>query len=154
MKTLRLQLRFLLPLAVALVVAAYIALPLLDQVTLRWFSRDLNSRGALMVNAMSDAMADALLDPRTDRLATLLDRAVQDERLFAIAACDAHGVLLHATRAFPDGLSCPRGMAIANRVDPRLRLAGGPVHVGVHNVMRMAQEVAAEQGPEGLIGRG
>ncbi|MGM9514058.1 alpha,alpha-trehalose-phosphate synthase (UDP-forming) [Roseateles sp. DB2] len=136
MKTLRLQLRFLLPLAVALVGAAYIALPLLDQVTLRWFSRDLNSRGALMVNALSDAVAEALLEPRADRLATLLDRAVQDERLFAIAACDANGVLLHATRSFPDGLSCARSLAIANRTDPRLKLAGGAVHVGIHVVTR------------------
>ena len=135
MKTLRLQLRFLLPLMVALVGAAYIALPLLDQVTLRWFSRDLNSRGALMVNAMSDAVAEALLAHRDDRLTTLLERAVQDERLFAIAVCDAEGRLLHATSAFPAGLNCARSLAIANRVDPRLKLAGGAVHVGVHNVM-------------------
>ncbi|MBB2484186.1 trehalose-6-phosphate synthase [Mitsuaria sp. WAJ17] len=144
MKTLRLQLRFLLPLALALVGAAYIALPLLDQVTLRWFSRDLNSRGALMVNAMSDAVAQAMLDPRGERLASLLDRAVQDERLFAIAACDASGVLLHATRAFPDGLICARVLSIANRQDPRLKLAGGPVHVGVHNITSLLQDVPAE----------
>lgn len=144
MKTLRLQLRFLLPLAVALVGAAYIALPLLDQVTLRWFSRDLNSRGALMVNAMSDAVAEALLDSRGERLSTLLDRAVQDERLFAIAACDAQGTLLHATHAFPDGLSCARSLSIANRQDPRLKLAGGAVHVGVHNIMRPAPDLPAE----------
>ncbi len=138
MKTLRLQLRFLLPLVVALVGAAYIALPLLDEVTLRWFSRDLNSRGALMVNAMSDAVAEALLDRRDDRLAALLERAVQDERLFAIAACDADGRLLHATRAFPSGLSCARSLAIAHRADPRLKLAGGAVHVGVHHVTGQA----------------
>ena len=41
-RTLRLQLRFLLPLLVTLVAAAYLAVPLLDSVTLRWFSRDLN----------------------------------------------------------------------------------------------------------------
>lgn len=147
MKTLRLQLRFLFPLAVALVGAAYIALPLLDQVTLRWFSRDLNSRGALMVNAMSDAVAQAMLEPRGERLSTLLDRAVQDERLFAIAACDAKGALLHATRSFPDGLGCARSLAVSNRQDPRLRLAGGAVHVGVHNIMRPQPEPLADPWP-------
>ena len=59
LKTLRLQLRFLLPLAATLVVAAYLAVPLMDQVTLRWFSRDLNSRGVLVANALSDSIADA-----------------------------------------------------------------------------------------------
>ena len=136
------------PLAVALVGAAYIALPLLDQVTLRWFSRDLNSRGALMVNAMSDAVAEALLDRRADRLSALLDRAVQDERLFAIAACDAEDRLLHGTRAFPAGLGCARSLAIANRLDPRLKLAGGAVHVGVHNVMGQLPEREPPPGPD------
>ena len=42
MKTLRLQLRFLVPLLLTLVAAAVIALPLLDQLTLRWFARDLS----------------------------------------------------------------------------------------------------------------
>ena len=40
MKTLRLQLRFLVPLALTLTAAAYIALPLMDRLTLRWFARD------------------------------------------------------------------------------------------------------------------
>lgn len=165
MKTLRLQLRFLLPLAVTLVGAAYIALPLLDQVTLRWFSRDLNSRGALMVNAMSESVADAMAElsegssgdvlasqralHQGDRLAAVLDRAVRDERLFAMAACDRQGHLLHATRAFPEGLGCARSLAIASRQDPRLRLAGGAVHVGVFPVLRPAAETGYSEGPAG-----
>ncbi|HEY4037446.1 MAG TPA: hypothetical protein VGM15_01380, partial [Burkholderiaceae bacterium] len=40
MNTFRLQLRFLVPLVVTLVAAAYLALPLMDRLTLRWFSRD------------------------------------------------------------------------------------------------------------------
>ena len=46
MKTFRLQLRFLAPLVVTLVATAYLALPLVDGLTLRWFSRDLNLRGS------------------------------------------------------------------------------------------------------------
>ena len=44
MNTFRLQLRFLLPLLVTLGVAAYLALPVMDRLTLRWFSRDLTLR--------------------------------------------------------------------------------------------------------------
>ena len=91
LRTLRLQLRFLLPLAGTLVVAAYLAVPLMDQVTLRWFSRDLNSRGALVANTLSDAITEALQSGRTARLRPLFERAAQDERLFALGLCGLDG---------------------------------------------------------------
>ena len=64
LKSARLQLRFLLPLVITLIAAAYVSVPLLDQVTLRWFSRDLNSRGVLVANALSDSVADAMFNDR------------------------------------------------------------------------------------------
>ena len=135
MKTLRLQLRFLLPLVITLVAAAYLAAPLMDQVTLRWFSRDLNSRGTLVANALSDSVASALLVDRTARLRPLFDRAVQDERLFAIGLCSIDGKLQQRTPGFPGSLSCTAAGALAQQADPRLALASGAVHVGVHEVM-------------------
>ena len=50
-QTIRLQLRFLLPLTVVVVATAWLVLPLVDRVTLRWFARDLDSRGAVVANA-------------------------------------------------------------------------------------------------------
>ena len=61
LKTLRLQLRFLLPLAAAMIAAAYVALPLMDKVTLRWFSRDINARGVLVANAIAPPRPPAQL---------------------------------------------------------------------------------------------
>ncbi len=109
LKTLRLQFRFLLPLALALVAAAYLAVPLMDQVTLRWFSRDLNSRGVLVTNALSDSVALALAEDRPARLQALFARAVQDERLVAIGLCSADGRMLQRSDAFPPTLSCAGG---------------------------------------------
>lgn len=131
----RLQLRFLLPLVVVLVAAANLAVPLMDQVTLRWFSRDLNSRGVLVANALSDSVAEALLAGRTARLQPLFDRTLQDERLFAIGLCSTGGELLQRTANFPARLSCSEAEALADQAEPRLSLAGGPVHVGMHEVM-------------------
>jgi trehalose 6-phosphate synthase len=68
MDTLRLQLRFLLPLIATLVAAAYLALPLMDQLTGRRFARDRNIRGALIGNALNDSIREALADPRGGRL--------------------------------------------------------------------------------------
>ena len=135
LRTLRLQLRFLLPLAATLVVAAYLAVPLMDQVTLRWFSRDLNSRGVLVANALSDTIAEAVSGARPQRLRPLFDRAAQDERLYALGLCSAEGRILQATERFPGSLSCAAAVELARHAQPRLDLKGGPVHVGVHEVM-------------------
>ncbi len=134
MKALNLQLRFLAPLLVTLVVAAYFALPLMDRLTLRWFARDLNLRGNLVTNTLSDSIADALGDAKGARLQLLFDRAVQDERLFAIGLCSPDGTMLQRTASFPRSLDCRQAAAAAELPDPRLRLAGGAVHVGVHTV--------------------
>ncbi len=135
LRTLRLQLRFLLPLAATLIVAAYLAVPLMDQVTLRWFSRDLNSRGMLVANALSDSITDALASSRLARLRPLFDRAAQDERLFALGLCGPQGQLLEATDRFPASLSCAQALQLSREAEPRLALAGGAVHVGVQDII-------------------
>lgn len=134
LRTLRLQLRFLVPLVITLVVAATLAVPFIDQVTLRWFSRDLNSRGVLVASALSDSVAQELMNDRVARLQPLFDRAAQDERLFAIGLCSVDGRQLYRTGQFPRNLSCAAAIELAQRTEPRLALEGGAVHVGVHNV--------------------
>lgn len=134
-RNLRLQLRFLLPLAATLVVASYLAVPLMDQVTLRWFSRDLNSRGGLVANALSDSIVEALAAQRLQRLAPLFDRTLQDERLVALGLCSTGGELLASAGRFPADLSCQVARQRSQTAQTVLDLAGGAVHVGVQDVM-------------------
>lgn len=134
MRMLSLQLRFLVPLLATLVAAAWISVPVLDQLTLRWFARDLNIRGALVTNTLSDAISDALTEARGRKLQALFDRVVQDERLYAIALCSADGVIVRRSASFPKALSCGDARQAALLPDPRLGLDGGAVHVGVHQV--------------------
>ena len=134
MKTFRLQLRFFLPLLVTLVAAAWLAAPIFDQLTLRWFSRDLTSRGVLVANALSDSVADAIVSERTSRLRSLFDRAVEDERLYAVGLCNAQGRLVEKSDRFPEKLTCPQAAAAAAQPEHRLVLDGGSVHVAVHPV--------------------
>jgi alpha,alpha-trehalose-phosphate synthase [UDP-forming] len=132
MNTFRLQLRFLVPLVVTLVAAAYLALPLMDRLTLRWFSRDQDLRGALLANALSDSIAEALSHERSSHLQTLLNRAVQDERLVAIGLCSLDGHLLDRSAGYPPTLTCAEARQAAAHTDSLLRIEGGPVHVGVY----------------------
>ncbi|HEX4596571.1 MAG TPA: trehalose-6-phosphate synthase [Burkholderiaceae bacterium] len=132
MNTFRLQLRFLVPLVVTLVAAAYLALPLMDRLTLRWFSRDLDLRGALLANALSDSIAEALTREGGSHLQVLFNRAVQDERLVAIGLCSLDGRLLHRTAGYPVTLTCAAARQAAEHSESLLRIEGGPVHVGVY----------------------
>jgi alpha,alpha-trehalose-phosphate synthase [UDP-forming] len=140
--TFRLQLRFLVPLVLTLVAAAYLALPLMDRLTLRWFSRDLDLRGTLVANALSDSISEALEDPKEARLQALFNRAVQDERLVAIGLCSVEGRLLRRTAGFPASLTCSAAQQTAARADPLLRIEGGSVHVGMYPVNAESGRVA------------
>ncbi|MDH3210684.1 MAG: trehalose-6-phosphate synthase, partial [Burkholderiaceae bacterium] len=142
MKVLNLQFRFLIPLVLTLVAAAYLALPLMDQLTLHWFSRDLSSRGVLVTNALADSIAEAMVETEGARLQTVFDRTVEDERLVAIGLCSLDGTLLQRTANYPNDLHCRAANAAASRPDPRLVVAGGAVHVGVYQVNADAKPVA------------
>ena len=135
MNTFRLQLRFLLPLVAVLVLAAYLALPLMDQLNLRWFARDLTLRDQVITNALSDSISSAMVDPQGSRLKALFDRTTQDERLFGIALCGIDGVMLQRTSNFPRTLTCEEAEQVAAQADPVIRLSGGAVHVGAHEVV-------------------
>ena len=142
-QTIRLQLRFLLPLVAVVIATAYLVLPVVDRVTLRWFARDLDSRGAVVANALSDSVVEALRVNRPHQLEKLFDRAVQDERLFAIGLCSPDGRMLQRTPAFPQELNCFNALEISSKRDPRLLLPGGPVHVAMHDVIDQPHSVPA-----------
>ena len=55
-----LSLRFILPLVLALAAMAYGVLPLVDQLTLRWFVRDLDIRAGLIANAVQEPWQERL----------------------------------------------------------------------------------------------
>ena len=142
-QTIRLQLRFLLPLIAVVIATAWLVLPVVDGVTLRWFSRDLDSRGAVVANALSDSVVEAVRANRPRQLEKLFDRAVNDERLFAIGLCSPDGQMLVRTPAFPPDLNCFDALQISSKRDPRLLLSGGPVHVAMHDVIDQPHLVAA-----------
>ena len=129
--TLRLQLRFLLPLALVLVAAAHLTLPLVDRLTVRWFARDLDLRGDLIANALSDPLVDALDAGDTARIDALFERTVLDERLLALGLCSPDHRLAQPTRAFPVELGCAQAATLGETSRPLFAAATGAVHVRV-----------------------
>jgi hypothetical protein len=58
--TMRLSLRFVLPLILVLAAFAYAIVPLVDQLTQRWFVRDMDIRSALIANTIGEPLLEQL----------------------------------------------------------------------------------------------
>ena len=97
----RLSLRFILPLGIALGVIAYAVVPLVDSLTLHWFIRDLDMRAALIVNTMQDALQEDLATGSRYKTAAYFNKITQDERLYAIGFCEKSEGAMIATKTFP-----------------------------------------------------
>jgi len=85
----RLSLRFVIPLLVAIAIFAYAALPLVDKLMLRWFSRDLEVRANLIATTVEGPLHDLIQTGNQARIPQFFTRLTQDERLFAVAFCPA-----------------------------------------------------------------
>jgi trehalose 6-phosphate synthase len=137
----RLSLRFLVPLVVALGAIAYAVVPLVDQLTLKWFLRDLDTRAAVIAKATQDQLVDLVREPVREpareqgrgtearrAVLKLFNRIIEDERVYAVGFCDASGRLLYATGLFPAAEVRCRAED-EPRYSQVTRTASGPLHV-------------------------
>ena len=125
-----LSLRFVVPLALALAAIAYAVVPLVDRLTFQWFVRDLDMRGALIVQAAQEPLVELLKSGRgaRERVLRYFDRIAEGQRVFALGFCDPSGKLAYATSSFPRAVSCgPAGATETRSIV--LELADGPLHV-------------------------
>ncbi len=129
----RLSLRFIVPLGLALAGIAYAVVPLVDRLTLQWFVQDLERRSALITNAVQEPFADLVRERSRAKVARFFDRVIRDERVFAIGFCNLESALAYSTRAFPDAVRCDAAALAAER-NRVLQHARGPLHVAVNPV--------------------
>ena len=106
MRPFQLSLRFIFPLALVLGAFALVMLPLIDELTERWFLRDLDSRSQVLAASLHDPMVDLVSMQDTESIQALLDRSVRDAHVRAIAFCDMSGRLLYHSGGFPPALGC------------------------------------------------
>jgi trehalose 6-phosphate synthase len=102
----RLALRFVVPLLLALTAIAYAVLPLVDRLTLHWFVRDLDTRSQLVARSIEENVVESTRIASTGRLVRLFTAITQDERLFALAYCAPGAAQPIATANFPADLPC------------------------------------------------
>ena len=131
-RSIRLSLRFVVPLAVALTLLAFAVVPLVDNLTLRWSVRDMDIRSRLIANTLHDPLAELLQQGNKAKINALLLRTIQDERLLALGFCDGNGKLLYRTPTFPGSLSCSSIASLDKGANPLHQLPQGAVHVAIH----------------------
>lgn len=129
---LRLSLRFILPLLIALTGVALLLAPVADRLTFQWFVRDIDARAALISNAMRDSLLRFLKKPSGPDFVRLAGPVIQDERLFGIAICDPQGKMIARTDEFPPAVHCLPGLLPGSRVE---RAGGGALHSSYHPVI-------------------
>jgi trehalose-6-phosphate synthase len=128
----RLSLRFLIPLLMALGVFAYAAVPLVDTLMTRWFVRDLDMRAQLIANAVQDPLVQMIESGSPGRIARYLARLTQDERIYAVGLCLPETTQAIATPDFPEALACDQLSSFTRSESPQLlRTPRGPLHVAV-----------------------
>jgi trehalose 6-phosphate synthase len=133
-RSLRLSLRFILPLAVVLGVFAYIVVPLMDNLTLRWSVRDLDNRSQLLASTLRVPLAEYVPMQDGAHINQLFDSAIQDERLFALGFCTPGGKLVYKTSTYPQSLGCWTPPENGSARKSLVQLPRGPVHVAESDV--------------------
>jgi len=128
-----LSLRFILPLLLVLSAIAYAVMPLVDQLTLRWFVRDLEIRAELVSNSVHETLQENILRGTRGKTLAYFNKITQDERLFAIGFCRDQARAPIATATFPAEIHCT-DLARFNDTHQRLLTSErGPLHVVVRN---------------------
>jgi trehalose-6-phosphate synthase len=125
----RLSLRFLIPLLIALGLFAYAAVPLVDILTTRWFIRDLDMRSNLIANTIQDPLEELVKTGNTARIAGYFQRLTNDERLYAVGLCLSNSAAPIATATFPSELRCSALTRYMSDGEHLLRTAKGVLHV-------------------------
>ena len=130
----RLSLRFVIPLLLALGAFAYIAVPLADSLMLRWFVRDLDMRSTLIASTVQEPLSGLILTGSTPRITAYFNRMLQDERLYAVGLCLDDRESPIATSQFPPEIRCAALEAYTGAAERPLRSSRGLLHLAVRAV--------------------
>jgi trehalose 6-phosphate synthase len=139
----RMTLRFVIPLLVALSAIAYATVSLVDQLVMRWFMRDLDSRSMLISNTIRDELVRRLATGDNNATVRLLTEVSQDEKLFALGVCTEGDQPVLATPSFPHDVNCSQARKLIGEPSGRAVSDLGVLHVAASTIGGTSGENAA-----------
>ncbi len=129
----RLSLRFVFPLLLALGAFAYAAVPLADSLMLKWFTRDLDIRSRLIASTVQEPLSDLAQSGSNIRVVAFLRKLTRDERLYAVGLCRKGDAKPIATQDFPAEIGCDTlGTSEEDSAGRRLETRRGMVHFAAY----------------------
>ncbi len=99
-------LRFVLPLAVASCVVAFVGLPYIQKLLAEWFSADVEVRAQLIMHTVESPVAELVAQDNEAKLRGYLARMTADERLLAVLICRPDGATIARSERVPRNISC------------------------------------------------
>ena len=99
-------LRFVLPLALASCVVAFLGLPYIQKLLAEWFSADVEVRAQLVMHTVEAPLAELVAQENEPKLRGYLARMTADERLLAVLICRPDGATIARSERVPHNISC------------------------------------------------
>jgi len=115
-RSFQLSLRFILPLALVIGLSALVLLPMVDELTQRWFLRDLDTRAQMVAASIRAPLIDYVMLQDAGAIRDLLERAAIDGHLLALGFCDVEGNLRYRSSALPPQINCRGAVPSAIRI--------------------------------------
>jgi len=125
----RILFRYVLPLAAAVALVAFVAVPYIDRVFAGWFRSDVELRSRLVMSSVGDPLAELLQNKELNRARAYLDRVAGDERLLGIVVCGGLGEKLIETALVPSIVGCSPSAPPAQGVHSVAEANFGPIEI-------------------------
>lgn len=98
--------RIIIPLLFLVLVLGLLVAVVTDQLSVKWFTRDLELRGRLIARTISEPIYVSLRAKQFKKIEELFAHVVQDERLAGLELCDAKGNEVAKSGIIPRELGC------------------------------------------------
>jgi trehalose 6-phosphate synthase/phosphatase len=123
------MLRFVLPVAFASCVVAYVGLPYIQRLLAEWFRADVELRAQLVMHTMEEPIKDLVEKGNEGRLRPYLARITADERLLSIMVCRPDGRTIFRSERTPSTISCDPDVAPHAGTSRVVELPSGSVQI-------------------------
>lgn len=121
--------RFVLPVALASCVVAYVGLPYIQRLLAEWFTTDVELRAQLVMHTVEGPLTEIVEQGNAARLREYLARMTNDERLLGVLVCRPDGTVIEGTLRLPKSIECDAGPAARASASSIVQLPSGSVQV-------------------------
>jgi trehalose-6-phosphate synthase len=122
-------LRFVLPVALASCVVAYVGLPYIQRLLAEWFRSDVEVRAQLVMRSMEEPVTDLVEKGNESKLRAYLAKTAVDERLLGLLVCRPDGRTLFKSDGSPAAVSCEDQRDLKPYASHVLQLPAGSVQL-------------------------